>query len=257
MSLPWIKLHRKIQHSPMYKALNSKQRDVLIQLLLMANTEENEWSWNGEMYQCKPGQFITSLESIKANCSKDISIQNIKTALKKFKTWRFLTNESTNSGRKITIINWECYQGTQEKLTDKSNVDQQRSNRDLTPIGDIRYKNKEKNTAFGNAESPPDCLLSRKKRELTGRRLETFNRFWDAFDYKKGRAEAVDAWIDIPQLTESLVTQICQAAKREAEARPALIAEKRTPKMAQGWITGRRWEDEISNQQPKIVSVEF
>ena len=28
--------------------------------------------------------------------------------------------------------------------------------------------------------------------------------------------------------------------------RPQLIATDKTPKMAQGWITARRWEDEIT-----------
>jgi hypothetical protein len=89
------------------------------------------------------------------------------------------------------------------------------------------------------------CLISRRKRKLSGKRLETFLRFWDAFGYKQGRAEAIDAWIDIPKLTMSMVETIVERAKQEAERRPELIKQGRTPKMAQGWLSGRRWEDEV------------
>jgi hypothetical protein len=32
-------------------------------------------------------------------------------------------------------------------------------------------------------------------------------------------------------------------AKFAAEERKKIVAEGRTPKMAQGWLSGRRWED--------------
>ncbi|HEU6436596.1 MAG TPA: hypothetical protein VE028_04030 [Nitratidesulfovibrio sp.] len=91
---------------------------------------------------------------------------------------------------------------------------------------------------------PPETGYRTKKgRILDGKRLDAFERFWSAFAYAKGKAEAADAWLDIPQLTEALVARIVAAAEREAAARPTLLASGRTPKMAQGWITARRWED--------------
>jgi hypothetical protein len=41
--------------------------------------------------------------------------------------------------------------------------------------------------------------------------LEAFKAFWQAFAYKKGRAEAIDAWLDIPKLTNEIVRQIISA----------------------------------------------
>ncbi|WP_421902247.1 hypothetical protein [Maridesulfovibrio sp.] len=89
-----------------------------------------------------------------------------------------------------------------------------------------------------------DVYVSKKGRKLTGKRLTSFLMFWEAFDYKKGKAEAADAWIDIPSLTDSLVTQVCEAAKHEAVRRTGIVERGNTPKMAQGWLSGRRWEDE-------------
>jgi len=98
-------------------------------------------------------------------------------------------------------------------------------------------------------------LVTRKKKRLSGKRLDTFEIFWDKFNYKKGRAEAADAWLEIPELNKSTCELIFIAAEQEAKARLDLIANGKTPKMAQGWIAARRWEDEIlsSTSKPKKV----
>lgn len=140
----WIKIHRKILDSPMYKSLNSKQRDVMMQCLLLANHEENEWSWGVQIYKCKPGQFITSLESLKSKCSKDVSVQSIRTSLLILEKWQFLTNTSTKTGRLITICKWDCYQNEKKKTNKDDNKEltnsQQTSNKQLTTNKKIRSK---------------------------------------------------------------------------------------------------------------------
>lgn len=89
-----------------------------------------------------------------------------------------------------------------------------------------------------------DYLRTKRKRKLNGKRWEAFQQFWDAFGYKKGKREAADAWLDIPELTNSLLEKIIRAAGQEAARRPKLVADGKTPKMAQGWISAMRWEDE-------------
>ncbi|MCK5018376.1 MAG: hypothetical protein KAS32_15060, partial [Candidatus Peribacteraceae bacterium] len=132
----WIKLHRKIIDSPMYKSLNPKQRDVMIQLLLMANHEENEWMWQGEIYKCKPGQIVTSLQSIADNCALLVKVQSVRTALLKLVKWGFLTDKSTKTGRLITIKKWRTYQADLETANKAPSRQltkhQQRANKDLT-----------------------------------------------------------------------------------------------------------------------------
>ena len=102
------------------------------------------------------------------------------------------------------------------------------------------------------AKTDEPFYATKKGRKLTGKRLETFLRFWEAFDYKSGKAEAAQVWFDMPQLTNGVVDKIMEAARREAANRPTIIAEGRTPKMAQGWLSGRRWEDE-----PLVVKSAF
>jgi len=86
--------------------------------------------------------------------------------------------------------------------------------------------------------------LSKKGRKLKGRTLETFNEFWEAFDWKKDKSSAADAWLYI-QRRDEILNQIIAGAKTEAARRPELLKTNSSPKWAQGWLTARRWEDEI------------
>jgi hypothetical protein len=92
---------------------------------------------------------------------------------------------------------------------------------------------------------------------LTGYRLVSFLEFWDAFGYKEGKSCAASSWLDIPEFSEELVGRIVKAAKAESERRPGIIKNGKTHKMAQGWLTDRRWEDDIqrdlSDLEPWMV----
>lgn len=127
----WIKLHRILMTKPIWKKSTSAQKVILISLLLMANHEKTEWEWMGTSFNVAPGQFITSLESIKQVAGKGISIQNIRSCLARFKKLEFLTEKSTKNGRIITICNWECYQRQNESVQHRK---QQRGNKEVTPI---------------------------------------------------------------------------------------------------------------------------
>ncbi len=111
----WIKLHRKIRNSNMYKTLKASQRDVMIQCLLLANHKKNQWIWEGKSFKCNPGQFITSLKSLKKLCAVDVTERKIRTALNNLAKWEFLTIKTTKTGSLITICNWTVYQGYDEK----------------------------------------------------------------------------------------------------------------------------------------------
>ena len=110
MSEGWVKLHRKIIESNMYQNLNAVQRDVMIQCLILANHKPKKWEWNSCIFTCEPGQFITSLESLRLKCAKNTSIKRIRTALLKLEKWEFLASQGASNGRLITVINWSTYQ---------------------------------------------------------------------------------------------------------------------------------------------------
>jgi len=107
-------------------------------------------------------------------------------------------------------------------------------------------------SATGEGPAPEPAYRTATKRVLTGQRLAWFNRVWSAFGYKRGKAEAADAFLDIKGLSESLVSVICRAAQQEAARRPDLVARGKTPKMLTGWLSGRRWEDEADAPPPLV-----
>ena len=117
----------------MYKKLKTSQRDVMIQCLLLANHKKNKWLYNGNIYECNPGQFITSLNSLKNLCASDVTERKIRTTLKNLEKWKFLTNQSTKTGRLITICNWAIYQANGQ-FNDKEN------DKDLTKLDQTDVK---------------------------------------------------------------------------------------------------------------------
>lgn len=131
----WIKLHRKILTSSTYKNLTATQRDVLIQCLLLANHEFQQWRWGKRTFICEHGQFITSLKKLCERCARGTTIQNIRTALKKLESTNFLTNKSTKVGRLITIIKWDTYQyyinSANKDITHKLTPNNNKKNKDI------------------------------------------------------------------------------------------------------------------------------
>jgi len=129
-----------------------EQKAILITLLAMANFNDKEWEWKGEKFKAEKGQFVTSLESIAKNSGKGVSIRNVRTALERFEKLEFLTNESTKTGRLITIVNWLLYQ-QDEKENDKPpdkdlTKTRQRPDKDLTTREERKKDKKDKEDIF-------------------------------------------------------------------------------------------------------------
>jgi len=126
----------------------------------MVNYKENDWEWEGEIFTCKPGQVVTSLDSIMKNCACDVKVQSVRTALLKLEKWGFLTNVSTKTGRLITIINWEAYQAKEDEANKGDNKeptkDQQSSNKEPTPIKEVKEGIEGKEEELREGENPTD-----------------------------------------------------------------------------------------------------
>ena len=169
----WISLHRKLLDSQMYKNLNSKQINVMLVCLLLANHEPNEWEWGSEMFKCNRGQFITSLESLRQYCGRGMKVQSVRTSLLKLQKWGFLTNKSTKTGRLITILKYDIYQDTEKKTNKDTNKQptksQQRANKELTTNNNYNNDNKEIHCAKAQEFSSKEyinSLIGNKRKDL-------------------------------------------------------------------------------------------
>ncbi|MCG7989395.1 MAG: helix-turn-helix domain-containing protein [Candidatus Thiodiazotropha weberae] len=105
---------------------------------------------------------------------------------------------------------------------------------------------KDKISASGDAVAVNDEVekfyITKRKRKLKCQQLERFNEFWETFELKRGKPEAADAWLDA-KVTEDLFPTIITAARHEALIRRKQGENGPAPKWAQGWLSGRRWED--------------
>lgn len=117
----------------------------------------------------------------------------------------------------------------------------------------IKANIKQKRIADSGESAGKEFYLTKKKKKLSGKRLVAFNDFWEAFDFKQGKAAAADSWLEIPTLTNQILEQIISAAKIEASGRQAIIDRGSSPKWAQGWISERRWEDEVYQGQTNLT----
>ncbi len=122
MNQGWIKLHRELLDKPIWLLSSAQQKVVLITLMAMANHADKKWEWRGKPYICKPGQMITSLESIQKRCGKGLSRQNIRTALKRFETYGFLTRQLSSQNQLITICDWDTYQRAEDDTNIEANT---------------------------------------------------------------------------------------------------------------------------------------
>ena len=143
----WVCLHRELLEKPIWANSSPEHRCVLVALLVMANHEPRQWEWQGKKFMVQRGQLVTSLESLAQKAGPGVSIQNVRTALARFEKLDFLTNQSTNTGRLITICNYSKYQDTKSQPNKADNKDltktQQRPNKDLTTNNNDNNDNNE------------------------------------------------------------------------------------------------------------------
>jgi len=101
-----------------------------------------------------------------------------------------------------------------------------------------RIRNKALCDPGGSAQHTKNASPSLKVNQLEG-----FTRFWEAFGDKRGKAQAAASWHNLKPDGET-AESIISGAFRYAKEREKILDRNGTPKMAQGWLTDRRWEDE-------------
>lgn len=102
MNKGYIKLYRKFRDWEWYDDINCKV--LFLELLLTVNFENKKWQGN----EIRVGEIITSYEkmAIKTN----LSIQQVRTALKKMKESEVVKITTTSKFTKISVVNFETYQ---------------------------------------------------------------------------------------------------------------------------------------------------
>lgn len=131
MNIGWVKLHRQFKDWEWYN--KSEMVHLFIHCLIKANFKDG--SFQG--IECKKGSFITSLKHL--SDETNISIQTIRTCLKKLQLTKEIDVKSTNKLTQITICNYDSYQQENEDTNKQLTNNQQTTNKQLT----TNKKNKE------------------------------------------------------------------------------------------------------------------
>lgn len=255
----WIKVYRKLSEKAFYKK-DSEKVHLWIHILIKATHEGKEELLGGKPIYCKPGQFTTGRNQLVKETGIDRSkVERILDYFEKIE--HQIEQQKTNTNRLISILNWNEYQNSEHQIEQQVSNDRATSEQQVSTLQECKNDKNERKINIPEipSEFPVrtyEFILTKKKRKLTGKRLETFNIFWEKFNYKKGKAEAADSWLDIPILTKTICERIYKAAEIESKQRADIESRGMTPKMAQGWLSGRRFEDESLQPKEKIKKAE-
>mgnify|MGYP003312362857 CR=1 FL=1 len=85
-------------------------KDVFLHCLFKANYKEQ--NWKGQII--KEGQFVTSLDHLSKELG--LTVQQIRTALKKLEKTQNITRTSTSRNTIITVVNWHKFHKLQQTI---------------------------------------------------------------------------------------------------------------------------------------------
>jgi DNA-binding transcriptional MerR regulator len=120
----WIKIHRKFLDWEWFN--KSEAVHLFMYLILKANHKEGQW----QGIDIKKGQFVTSFGKISSDTG--ISLQTIRTLLKKFEKTNEINIQTTNKFTIVTLCKYECYQQENEPTNTQLTNEQQTTNKQLT-----------------------------------------------------------------------------------------------------------------------------
>lgn len=134
----YVKIHRKIVSWEWYTDINVKV--LFLHCLLMANHKDNNWRG----ITIERGSFVTSYGKLAYETG--LSIQKVRTALKKLETTGELTIKTTNKYTVICVKNYELYQQNEtEQQTEQQTNNKQITNKQQTNNKQITTNKNDKN----------------------------------------------------------------------------------------------------------------
>ncbi len=120
----WIKLHRQFLNWEWFN--KSEAVHLFMYLILKANHKDGTW----QGIDINKGQFITSYGKISSDTG--ISLQTVRTLLKKFENTNEINTQTTNKYTVVTICKYADYQSEETEANTQLTNKQQSTNKQLT-----------------------------------------------------------------------------------------------------------------------------
>lgn len=109
----FVYLHRKLLDNPIFKNQNTLQ--LFIYFLLKATHKEYTATVGDQFIDLKAGELVTGRKAIMRDTG--MGEQTVRTTINNLKKLKFLTIKSTNKYSVVTILEWNCYQQTNQQET--------------------------------------------------------------------------------------------------------------------------------------------
>jgi hypothetical protein len=172
----WIKLHRQFINWEWYDL--SEMVHLFVHLLLKANHKDGEWRG----IKLNRGQLITGLNQL--NKETKISIQTIRSCLKKLEKTGEINRETNNRFSLITICNYDSY-NNEEQPTNKQGNNQPTSNQQATNKQPTTNKNDKNDKNDKNAKN---SNRAKKTTKFTPPSLDEVKKYFSEKGYKEASA---------------------------------------------------------------------
>lgn len=114
----WIKLHRKLLDNPIVFK-DPDHLAVWMYLLLNATHTNYDTIFKNERTLLKPGQLITGRKSISQKTK--VNESKVQRILKTFENEQQIEQQTSNSNRLISILNWGSYQNNEQQIEQQVN----------------------------------------------------------------------------------------------------------------------------------------
>ncbi len=146
----WIKLHRKIMTSKVWRGADADGKVILLTLLLRACHTLTGWTLpGGKTAVLEPGELLISNRGFAESCG--VKVGKIRFELKRLENLGFIKVKRKPEGSIVKICNWQIYQGCDTAYNPPYNTDN-----NTPPESDaVRFEAEKPNTK--NTACNPGC----------------------------------------------------------------------------------------------------
>ena len=177
----WIKIHRKFLDWEWFN--KSEAVHLFLFMLIKANHKSGKW----QGIDIERGQFISSLGNI--SNATGISVQTIRTILKKLEKTNEIELKSTSQYTIVTICKYECYQDENETSNKPITNNQQTTNKQLTTNKNEKNVKNERSIFI---EPTYNDILEYCSERKNGVDVNKFLNFYSAKGWMVGKNKMID-----------------------------------------------------------------
>jgi len=223
----WIKIHRDLLESDIWKCEEFSRGQAWVDLILLANHKDSFFYKRGNKVDVKRGQVGRS--EVELSDRWKWSRSKVRKFLKDLEKEQQISIVKSAVTQVVTIINYDEYQSKEQQKDNRRTTERQQK--------DI-YKNDKNDNNEKNSVFP-------------------FDDFWDTYDLKKSKEKCLDVYIKISEedrliIKDTLPLYVESTAKTKTENNGKIF--RKNPLT---YLNQKCWNDEIIGVATKEIPFTF